>query len=46
MSLISSKEELFKAMKEKYAVAAFNIHNLETLKAVMQAASEEKSPII
>ncbi|MDI3477880.1 MAG: tagatose 1,6-diphosphate aldolase GatY/KbaY [Thermoanaerobacterium sp.] len=46
MSLISSKEELFKAMKGKYAIAAFNIHNLETLKAVMQAASEEKSPII
>lgn len=44
--LISSKEILIKAMKENYAVVAFNVHNLETLKAVVSAASEMHSPII
>lgn len=46
MDIISSRDILFKAMKEKYAIAAFNIHNLETLTAVMRAASEEKAPVI
>lgn len=34
------------AVKGKYAVPAFNIHNLETLKVVVEKASELKSPII
>jgi tagatose bisphosphate family class II aldolase len=46
MELISSRELLYKAMEDGYAIAAFNIHNLETLKAVMNAAKLEKSPVI
>ena len=46
MSLISTKEMLIKAQKEGYAVPAFNIHNLETIQVVLQAASDLKSPVI
>jgi tagatose 1,6-diphosphate aldolase GatY/KbaY len=34
------------AKKNKYAVGAFNVHNLETLKAVAKAAYEMRSPLI
>lgn len=44
--LISSKDMLLKAQKEGYAVGAFNISNLETLKAVMEAAEIKRSPVI
>jgi len=44
--LVSSKHMLQKAKEQKYAVPAFNIHNFETLKAVVEAAQEENSPLI
>jgi fructose-bisphosphate aldolase class II len=34
------------ARKNGYAIAAFNIQNLESMKAVVEAATEEKSPAI
>ncbi|MBI4714043.1 class II fructose-1,6-bisphosphate aldolase [Candidatus Uhrbacteria bacterium] len=37
---------LTKAQNGRYAVGAFNINNLETLQAVMNAAEKERSPII
>lgn len=46
MPLISSGQMLKKAQSENYAITAFNIHNLETLKAVVAAAHEEDSPLI
>lgn len=46
MSLISTKEILEKAQNEGYAVPAFNIHNLETIQAVLKAARDLKSPVI
>ena len=46
MSLISTKEMLLKAQKEGYAVPAFNIHNLETIQVVLEAANDLKSPVI
>jgi fructose-bisphosphate aldolase, class II len=39
-------EVLGKAKIGKYAVGAFNIHNLETIKAITEAAKCEKSPVI
>lgn len=42
----NTKDMLIKARKEGYAVPAFNIHNLETVKTVVEAASELKSPVI
>ncbi|MBZ2175512.1 class II fructose-1,6-bisphosphate aldolase [Schnuerera sp. xch1] len=46
MDIISTKEMLLDAKKNKYAVPAFNIHNLETFQAVLDGAWEMKSPVI
>lgn len=43
---ISLVELLRDADKSNYALGAFNIYNLEGLKAVMTAAEAEKSPVI
>ena len=44
--LVSAKEMLQKARKEKYAVGQFNINNLEWTKAVLLTAEENNSPVI
>lgn len=46
MPLISSTEMLRLARNNKYAVGAFNIHTLEMLQAVVEAAIETQSPLI
>ncbi|AEM77718.1 class II fructose-1,6-bisphosphate aldolase [Thermoanaerobacter wiegelii] len=46
MPLVNTKKMLEDAKKNKYAVGAFNIHNLETLKAVVKTAAEMESPLI
>lgn len=46
--LISSKQLLLKAMRArtKYAVGAFNTSDLEMTQAILEAANDEKSPVI
>jgi fructose-bisphosphate aldolase class II len=44
--LLTNKEILASAVAGKYAVGAFNIHNLESLQAVITATQEENSPVI
>lgn len=44
--LQSSKNMLLDAQKRGYAVPAFNIHNLETIQTVLDAARDLKSPVI
>ncbi|GAA0363266.1 class II fructose-1,6-bisphosphate aldolase [Alkalibacterium iburiense] len=44
--LVSMTDMLNKALEEKYAVGQFNINNLEWTQAILQAAQEEKSPVI
>lgn len=44
--LQNTKEMLLKAKKGKYSVGAFNFTNLETLQGILEAAEEEKSPVI
>ncbi|MGB9741125.1 MAG: class II fructose-1,6-bisphosphate aldolase [Candidatus Bathyarchaeia archaeon] len=44
--LVTNKELLLPAKRGAYAVGAFNIQNLESLLAVVEAAVEEKSPVI
>lgn len=44
--LVSSKEMISKAAQGSYAIGAFNVSNLETLKAVIQAAEAKRAPII
>jgi tagatose 1,6-diphosphate aldolase GatY/KbaY len=46
MDIVSTKDMLLDAMNNKYAVPAFNIHNLETMQAVLEGAWEMKSPVI
>ena len=46
MSLVTMKEMLDKAKSEGYAVGQYNINNLEFTQAILQAAEEEKSPVI
>ena len=46
MDIVSNKEILVDAKKNKYAVPAFNVHNLETIQAVLEGAWEMKSPVI
>jgi fructose-bisphosphate aldolase class II len=44
--LVTNKDLMSPAMQKAYAVGAFNISNLESLLAVVEAATEEKSPAI
>jgi len=44
--LVTNKDLLLAAKREAYAVGAFNIQNLESFLAVVEAAAEEKSPVI
>ncbi|MGB9779559.1 class II fructose-1,6-bisphosphate aldolase [Caldanaerobacter sp.] len=46
MPLVNTKNMLEDAKKNKYAVGAFNVHNLETLKAVVKGAYDMRSPLI
>jgi tagatose bisphosphate family class II aldolase len=46
MALVSSLELINKAREQKKAIAAFNIHNLETIQAVVEGAYELNSPVI
>lgn len=46
MPLVSSTPLLEKARKEGYAVVAFNVHTLEMLQGVVEAAEETRSPLI
>ncbi len=44
--LVTTKEMFEKSMKENYAIGAFNVNNMEIIQAIVDAAAEEKSPVI
>lgn len=46
MGLVTTKKMFEKASDGGYAIGAFNINNMETLQAVVNAASNQNSPII
>ena len=46
MPLVTSKELLLDAQARGYAVGAFNANNMECVKAVVEAAEEERAPVI
>jgi tagatose 1,6-diphosphate aldolase GatY/KbaY len=46
MSIVTAKEMLIEATKGKYAVGAFNVTSLVQLEAVVDAAVDQKSPVI
>ncbi|NLN83480.1 MAG: class II fructose-1,6-bisphosphate aldolase [Firmicutes bacterium] len=46
MALISTTEMFRKAHEGKYAVGAFNVNNMEIIQGIVDAAKEERSPLI
>ncbi|MDY0345236.1 MAG: ketose-bisphosphate aldolase [Bacilli bacterium] len=46
MPLVTSKELFAKAYKGRYAIGAFNVDNVDIMKAVLKAAERTKSPVI
>ena len=44
--LVTTKEMFEKSMKEGFAIGAFNVNNMEIVQAIMDAAAENKSPVI
>lgn len=46
MKLVNTKQIFEDALKNKYAIGAFNFINLETLKSILLTANELKSPVI
>lgn len=46
MGLVSVKEILAMAEEGGYAVGAFNLNNMEIMQAIIEAAEEERAPVI
>ncbi len=46
MPLVTSEQMLLDAQKGSYAVGAFNVENMEMVKAVIAAAEEVKAPVM
>ena len=46
MALVNMDKMLKDALKNGYAIPAFNIHNLETIQAVIDACNDLNSPVI
>ena len=44
--LVTTKEMFEKSMKEKFAIGAFNVNNMEIMQGIVDAAAENKSPVI
>lgn len=46
MPLVTSKEILQRALEDHFAVGAFNANNMEQVQAIIEAAQEERAPVI
>ena len=46
MPLVTTKEMFKKSMEEHFAIGAFNVNNMEIIQAIVDAAAENKSPVI
>jgi len=44
--LVTSKEILQRALEDHFAVGAFNANNMEQVQAIIEAAQEERAPVI
>ena len=44
--LVTTKEMFEKSMREHFAIGAFNVNNMEIIQGIVDAAEEEKSPVI
>lgn len=46
MALVTSKEMFAKAYDGGYAIGAFNVNNMEIIQGIVEAANEQKAPLI
>ena len=46
MPLVTTKDMFKKSIKEHFAIGAFNVNNMELVQGIVDAAAEEKSPVI
>ena len=46
MALVTTKSMFEKALKNDYAVGAFNVNNMEIIQGIVEAAQEENAPLI
>lgn len=46
MPLATTKEMFKLAMERRFAVGAFNVNNMEAIQAIVEAAQEERAPVI
>ena len=46
MALVSMRQLLDHAAENSYGIPAFNVNNLEQMRAIMEAAQETDSPVI
>ena len=46
MALVTSKEMFAKALKNDYAIGAFNVNNIEIIQSIVQTAQAEKTELI
>jgi len=46
MSLVTTKEMFNQSLQEGFGIGAFNIYNMEVIQAIVDAASETRSPVI
>ena len=46
MALVSTKEMFEKALKDDYAIGAFNVNNMEIIQGIVDAAKIEQAPLI
>ncbi len=46
MAFVTSKKMLEKALKDHYAIGAFNVNNMEIIQGITEAAAKEKSSLI
>jgi fructose-bisphosphate aldolase class II len=46
MPLVTSKALLERAFRDRFAVGAFNANNMEQVQAIVEAAEEERAPVI
>jgi len=46
MPLVTSKNLLERAVQDRYAIGAFNANNMEQVQAIVEAAQEERAPVI
>lgn len=46
MGLVTSTDMFKKAYEDKYAVGAFNVNDMEIIQGIVEAAQEEKAPLI